>query len=328
MDQSTLAAAQVESKQLQLAAQSYPHDINSSIHASAALSQQANEIGMTGFAGGAERLATVAGRGLLQTPEGMVETVKKEGVLGLATTAAESAVVGFGLKAIMSKAAPVAEVATLALGTSFVAQTVPQFWDACARGLTAKTARDMDNAVDKFSQATGSLAVNSVIGVAGFKAGAGAVGMTRFAGGDALGYGANNDALIKSLHDTSGGAAAADSVVPAAGKGLPPGEGMAVAPLADKVAAAPEAAAEVAVVKDKSIAKVALAPENTISMKELVRERPGQVWKNCWMNIIPSCKMPFLMHLKLNRRTLTETISRIRISPGTCLFCRTRPAML
>jgi hypothetical protein len=196
MDQSSLAAAQVESKQLQFAAQSSTHDINSSLHAAAALSQQANEIGMTGFTGGAERLATVAGRGLLHTPEGMVETVKKEGVLGLATTAAESAVVGFGLKAIMTKAAPVAEIGALALGTSFVAQTVPQFWDACAKGLSAKTTKDMDTAVDQFSQATGNLAVNSVIGVAGFKAGAGSVGLTRFAGGDALGYAARNDALV------------------------------------------------------------------------------------------------------------------------------------
>lgn len=208
--------------------------------ASQALSDQVNEIGMTGFGGGAHRLEIVAREGLMATPQGMLETVKKEGVVGLASTAVESAAVGFGLRLMLSKAAPVAEIATLALGTSFVAKTVPQFWDACARGLNAHTWGEMHQASSAFGQATGSLAVDSIVGFAGYKLGAGAAGHTTWA---------NRESLAR-----------------------------AIAPTAAEAAAKPaDAAAEIGQATDEvKLVKSVVSPEHTVSMRDLAERDPEQ----------------------------------------------------
>jgi hypothetical protein len=245
----------------------------------AALSEQANQIGMTGFAGGSERLALVAGKGLLHTPEGMVETVKREGALGMATTAVESAIVGFGLRALMTKAAPVAEVAALALGTSFVAKTVPQFWDAGAKALKATTWNEMDQASAKFSQATGSLAVDSIIGIAGYKLGSGGAGLTKWGNREGLAPAAaasSRDAAVGRLPlaalksaDEAFGAPDASSLAQVRKSSLLSGAPEALSPL--------DASGEVLRPLEKlPIVKSVVSPEHTISMRDLSERDPAK----------------------------------------------------
>ena len=136
-------------------------------------SAESDAIEMNGTFGKAERIAIVAGKGLLETPKGMVDIVEKQGVMGLCTTAVESTAVGYGLQTMLTKAAPVAKIATLALGASFLAKTIPEFHSAFDQGLKAKTWNELDQASTTFGQATGSLAVDSIIGFAGYKAGSG-----------------------------------------------------------------------------------------------------------------------------------------------------------
>jgi len=142
-------------------------------NAGGALSREANEIGMTGLSGAMERAALVTGQGLLKTGRGMVETVKTEGLSGLAVTAGESAALGLGLRLLMTEAAPVARIATAVMGTLFAASTAPKYYDAYSSALNARSWKDMDRASSTFGLATGELAVNTLAGVGGFKVGSG-----------------------------------------------------------------------------------------------------------------------------------------------------------
>ncbi|MBS1991608.1 MAG: hypothetical protein JSS83_13885 [Cyanobacteria bacterium SZAS LIN-3] len=151
-------------------------------------SVRSNEIGMTGTGGAIERAALVTGQGLLKSGGGMVETVRQEGVAGLAITAVESAAVGLGLKLVLNNAAPVAKIATLALGTLFVAQTAPKYYQAYSGALEARSWEDMDHASSTFGRATGELMVNTLVGAGGYKLGSGIV--NKFAARPALSSGA------------------------------------------------------------------------------------------------------------------------------------------
>lgn len=222
-----------------------------------ALSLDANQIGMTGFSGGAERLAIVAGRGLTKMPEGLVQTVKEEGGLGLSITAVESLAVGAGLKILTAKAAPIAGLATLALGTSFLAQTAPKFWDACARGLHANTWTEMDNASSKFGQATGALAVDTLIGCIGFKVGSSGAGLTRWG---------NHEGLVPKLASAAAEAPASPANIARS--------------LHDVDTSAVESTVEAAKVTDSvPIAKRVVSPEHTISMRNLLELDPARFEK-------------------------------------------------
>ncbi|MBS1991786.1 MAG: hypothetical protein JSS83_14795 [Cyanobacteria bacterium SZAS LIN-3] len=205
--------------------------------AAQALSAEANQIGMTGTWGAAQRVAIVAGSGLLETPKGVVESIKKQGALGLTTTLAESAAVGYGLKALMSASAPVGKIAALALGASFVAQSVPEYYDAFNKGLGAHSWKEMDDASAKFGQATGGLAVDTVLGYGGFKIGAGAHAL-KTGGFDAL-------------------------------RGAKPAVAEVVAPAEAAAHTDATALTEVARASDAPVKKLTLSPEHTISMKEL-----------------------------------------------------------
>jgi|GEM_PF-3429016 len=145
-------------------------------NAGKALSTQANEIGMSGLSGTAERLALVTGQGLLKTGQGALETVKHEGLGGLAITAGESAALGLGLRLVLAKAAPVARIATAVMGTIFAAGTLPKYYDAYSSGLKARTWKELDQASSTFGLATGELAVNTIVGISGFKVGSGLAG--------------------------------------------------------------------------------------------------------------------------------------------------------
>jgi|GEM_PF-2244093 len=183
MDRAALAPAQDKSLSENLALSQ--HLLDNKVGGAAALTAGDNEIGMTGGMGAVQRVGIVAGKGLLETPKGIVSSIEHHGVLGLGATLVESGVVGFGLKAIMARSAPVGKIAALALGTSFVAQTIPEYYEAFAKGLEAKTWGQMDNASAKFGEATGTLAIDTVVGFAGFKIGAGAHAL-KMGGLDAL----------------------------------------------------------------------------------------------------------------------------------------------
>jgi glycine/D-amino acid oxidase-like deaminating enzyme len=135
------------------------------------LSHEANDIGMKGFVGGAERLGIVAGQGLLEAPRGMVEAIKNESPGALLATAGESVAIGLVLRTVASKAAPIASLAGLAMGGLMVTKTGAQFYNAFAQGLNAKTNKDMEQASSAFGRAAGSLAIDSIIGFAGYKIG-------------------------------------------------------------------------------------------------------------------------------------------------------------
>jgi hypothetical protein len=220
--------------------------------AARALSQQVNEIGMTGFAGGVQRIAIVAGEGLRQAPQGMVDTVKKEGVGGLAVTAVESAAMGFGLRVLMqTPGARVAQVAALGLGTAFLAKNAADFGDALSRGANAHTWKEMDEASHRFGQAAGSLAVDSLVGVAGYHVGSAfgprpiaslALEPTRAARSlhsESLPNDVANPELLKSIRSVKDG---------------------------------PASVADAADVADKPIVKSVVSPEHTLSMRELAEK--------------------------------------------------------
>jgi len=154
--------------------------------ASTALSQQANEIGMTGVLGGAERLGLMAAQGVVDTKQGIVETIKTEGVTGLLTTAAESTVIGAGLRFVMTKSEPIAAAAAIGMGVMFIGENAPKFLNAGSKALNAHTWSDMDDASATFGKATGALVVDSAIGYGGFKLGSGVMGLTPWAKMDPL----------------------------------------------------------------------------------------------------------------------------------------------
>ncbi|MBP9094871.1 hypothetical protein KBI23_27880 [bacterium] len=216
-------------------------------------STESDAIEMNGTFGKAERIAIVAGKGLLETPQGMVDIVEEQGVIGLCTTAVESTAVGYGLQTMLTKAAPVAKIATLTLGASFLAKTIPEFHSAFDQGLKAKNWNELDKASATFGEATGSLAVDTIIGFAGYKAGAG------YANHRQLKHEAAslNEASAKATEATE----TAATIEP-------------LKPIAE-VSNAAEAtevtqATEVAKVTDaEAIVKKVVSPEDTISMREL-----------------------------------------------------------
>ncbi len=200
------------------------------------------EIGMTGTKGTIERALFVTGKGLLETPQGIVKTVEKVGPIGLATTALQSTAVGFGLKKLMAASPKVGEVAALALGASFLASTAPVFFEAYNKGLHAKTWKEMDSATSKFGQATGTLVLDSAIGFAGYHFGTGIAGRVATA---------RAGAAMKP----------AESTMNTAGE-VPKGN--------DRIARATDAS---------PVVKREVSPEHTISMKELAEQDPKRFEK-------------------------------------------------
>jgi len=270
MDRAPLAPEQDKSLAENLALNR--HLLDNSNGVANVLNNQANEIGMEGGLGAVQRLGIVAGKGLLETPQGIVSSVEHQGPLGLATVAAESTALGFGLKMLMAKSAPVGKIAALALGTSFVAQTVPEYYEACVKGLEARTWGQMDNATHKFGEATGTLVVDSAIGLGGFKLGAG-IHAVKTGGFEALRpqsaqpiaenlLGGADRPLRKTAIDGALLAEIADSAV---GKHVGPADTVA----ARTAEAGHDGVTEKVEAGDNPIKKLTVSPEHTLSMKEL-----------------------------------------------------------
>ncbi|RTL34489.1 MAG: hypothetical protein EKK48_31395 [Candidatus Melainabacteria bacterium] len=146
--------------------------------ASARLNQESNQIGMTGFAGGAARIAITTADGIYHTPEGLKNAVayEVEHPLHALETVASSAAFAAALKVALPEAGPVGKIAGLAMGAWFVGSAAPGFYDAYKTGLNAKTWSEMSRSGQQWGDAAGTLGVNAALGYAGFKVGAGISG--------------------------------------------------------------------------------------------------------------------------------------------------------
>lgn len=146
--------------------------------ASARLNQESNQIGMTGFAGGAARIALTTADGICHTPEGIKNALayEVEHPLHALETVASSAAFAAALKVALPEAGPVGKIAGLAMGAWFVSSAAPGFYDAYKTGLNATTWSEMDRSGRLWGDAAGTLGVNATLGYAGFKIGAGLSG--------------------------------------------------------------------------------------------------------------------------------------------------------
>jgi kumamolisin len=147
------------------------------LDASALLSREAN-LNMDGPVGGLQRVAVTTFDGIAQTPRGIYNAAAYDlqHPLEIVKTVAGSAVMAAALKVVLPEAGPVGKVAGLAMGAWFIAGTAPAFIGAYRNGLNARTWSQMHAAGQEWGNAAGQLAVNSTLGMAGYKIGAGLAG--------------------------------------------------------------------------------------------------------------------------------------------------------
>ncbi|HEY9713567.1 MAG TPA: S53 family peptidase [Chroococcales cyanobacterium] len=148
--------------------------------ASAKLSEASNPdvIGMTGVLGGAERIALTTGDGILHIPQGLYNAAVNdlEHPMKIVEAVGGSAALAAGLKLVLPEAGPVGRIAGIAMGAWFAYQSAPGFINAYKDGLAANTWSQLNDAGAKWGNAAGELGVNSALGYAGFKIGAGVSG--------------------------------------------------------------------------------------------------------------------------------------------------------
>ncbi|GEM_PF-1663199 len=149
--------------------------------ASQKLSQEANgknQIGMTGVLGGIERVGLVTADGIWHSPEGLwhaaVNEVEHPG--HLLSVLGGSAALGAALKVVLPEAGPAGRIAAVAMGAWFIGSSIPGFKDAYSKGLSARTWGELDASGRQWGDVAGQLGVNSALGFAGYKIGAGAAG--------------------------------------------------------------------------------------------------------------------------------------------------------
>lgn len=142
------------------------------------LSQEAAELGMHGTFGKVGRIAITTAEGIKQTPSGVYNAVKHnfEHPIEIVKVVGGSAAIAAGLKIILPEAGPVGKVAGLVMGAWFVAGAAPAFGDAYRSGLNARNWYEMKEAGKAWGNAAGHLGVNSVLGMVGYKIGAGISG--------------------------------------------------------------------------------------------------------------------------------------------------------
>ena len=152
-------------------------DANGLTDVSAALHSDI-KVGLSGPLGGAARIAATTLDGVIHTPEGLLDAAKYElnHPLEALKTVAGSAALAAALKVVLPEAGPVGKIAGLAMGAWFVAGAAPRFLHAYEDGLKAETWDDMHAAGKQWGDAAGQLAVNSALGMAGYKIGAGITG--------------------------------------------------------------------------------------------------------------------------------------------------------
>jgi kumamolisin len=101
-----------------------------------------------------------------------VDTIKQEGVVGMAENVATSAALGFGLKMIMPESGSVGTIASAVIGGYFMAKQAAPIYHAYETAWDAKTMGDIYNAGHQLGDVGGSLAVNLPLSIAGYKLGA------------------------------------------------------------------------------------------------------------------------------------------------------------
>jgi kumamolisin len=136
------------------------------------------KVGLSGPLGGAARIAATTLDGIVHTPEGLWDAAKYEvnHPLEALKTVAGSAALAAALKVVLPEAGPVGKIAGLAMGAWFVAGAAPRFLNAYKDGLKADTWSDLHAAGKQWGDAAGQLGVNSALGMAGYKLGAGITG--------------------------------------------------------------------------------------------------------------------------------------------------------
>ncbi|HEY9715356.1 MAG TPA: protease pro-enzyme activation domain-containing protein, partial [Chroococcales cyanobacterium] len=149
--------------------------------ASSKLSQEANssqKLGGNGILGDVSRVLLTTGDGVLHLPEGIANAVSTDiqHPMNIVEPLVGSAAIGAVLKTVLPEAGPVGKIAGLAMGAWFLTQSAGSFGDAYKKGLNATSWSDMNAAGKEWGDAGGQLGVNSALGFAGYKIGAGAAG--------------------------------------------------------------------------------------------------------------------------------------------------------
>ena len=140
------------------------------------LSNESLDARMSGALGSAQRIALTTVEGLANTPAGIGNAIKhniEHPVEALKVIGGSAALAGV-LKVVLPEAGPVARVAGMTLGAIFLADTAPGFINAYKTGLNARTWQEMHLSGQQWGNSAGHLAVNSALGYAGYKLGAGA----------------------------------------------------------------------------------------------------------------------------------------------------------
>ncbi|HEY9719962.1 MAG TPA: protease pro-enzyme activation domain-containing protein, partial [Trichormus sp.] len=152
--------------------------LNAPADAAQRLSQETNQIGMTGFFGGAARVALTTGDGIFHIPFGLGNAIAYdlEHPMEIVKAFGGSAAIAATLKTVLPEAGPVGKIAGLAMGAWFLASAAPGFINAYKTGLNANTWSELNTSGQQWGDAAGELGVNTGLGYAGYRLGAGLSG--------------------------------------------------------------------------------------------------------------------------------------------------------
>ena len=145
---------------------------------SAKLSAESNQLGMTGFVGGAERIAITTGDGLLHSFSGIGHALAYDyhHPINAVKTLAGSVVLAAALKAALPEAGPVGKTASVLMTAWFLVGSGTDFAKAYKTGWNAKDWKELQQSGQQWGDSFGEVAVNYGIGYAGYKIGAGGMG--------------------------------------------------------------------------------------------------------------------------------------------------------
>jgi len=143
--------------------------------AAAKLSHESNQIGMTGFVGGVERVALTTLDGAAHIPKGLVDAAVYDyhHPSQIAKAVLGSAAIAAVMKTVLPEAGPVGQFAGAAMGIWFAVGSAPAFYGAYKTGLNANTWAELNHGGAQWGDAAGQLGVNSALGYVGYKIGAG-----------------------------------------------------------------------------------------------------------------------------------------------------------
>jgi len=134
--------------------------------------------GGTGVGGFATRFGDTTFEAVKNTPAGMLHQAEEwaHHPMDLVKTVAESAAIGFAVKAILPETGPVARVAGLAMGAMFLGQAAPGIYSGYKEGLGATSYSGIQSAGVHLGDTVGGMIDNLVPGVIGYKLGTAGAG--------------------------------------------------------------------------------------------------------------------------------------------------------